>query len=177
MKQTKTSLIKNCDKDKARQSCIAEGGLVKEISNYSKSCPKICIPSMTKAYFDYYEGEDNLILQPCDELIHDECMINETQKYISNGWFNSRCRIQCTRFEYNGKDIAIDSDKFQTGNNSATLALYYGSDSRTVLKEYWIYDEIGLIGNLGGSLGLIMGFSVFGFISDILDVIQRKISK
>ena len=34
-----------------------------------------------------------------------------------------------------------------------------------------IVDEIGLLGNLGGLLGLFVGFSIFGYVSIVLDAI------
>ena len=47
-----------------------------------------------------------------------------------------------------------------------------------VHEEMLVVDEIGLIGNLGGSLGLFVGFSFFGYISLLFDLIwERIISK
>ena len=37
--------------------------------------------------------------------------------------------------------------------------------------EMLIVDEIGLLGNLGGLLGLFVGFSIFGYVSIVLDAI------
>jgi hypothetical protein len=36
-------------------------------------------------------------------------------------------------------------------------------------------DEIELLGNLGGLLGLFVGFSIFGYASIVLDMILEKI--
>ena len=41
--------------------------------------------------------------------------------------------------------------------------------------EMLIIDEIGLLGNLGGLLGLFVGFSIFGYASILLDIILEKI--
>ena len=41
--------------------------------------------------------------------------------------------------------------------------------------EMLIIDKIGLLGNLGGLLGLFVGFSVFGYASILVDVILEKI--
>jgi hypothetical protein len=41
--------------------------------------------------------------------------------------------------------------------------------------EMLIIDEIGLLGNLGGLLGLFVGFSIFGYASTLLDMILEKI--
>jgi hypothetical protein len=37
--------------------------------------------------------------------------------------------------------------------------------------EMLIIDKIGLLGNLGGLLGLFVGFSIFGYVSIVLDAI------
>ena len=37
--------------------------------------------------------------------------------------------------------------------------------------EMLIVDKIGLLGNLGGLLGLFVGFSIFGYASIVLDAI------
>ena len=41
----------------------------------------------------------------------------------------------------------------------------------TMFDEMLIVDEIGLLGNLGGLLGLFVGFSIFGYASIVLDAI------
>ena len=49
------------------------------------------------------------------------------------------------------------------------------SDRIMVYEEMLIVDEIALMGNLGGLLGLFVGFSVFGYASILIDVILEKI--
>ena len=49
------------------------------------------------------------------------------------------------------------------------------SDRILVYEEMLIVDEIALMGNLGGLLGLFVGFSVFGYASTLIDVVLKKI--
>ena len=53
-----------------------------------------------------------------------------------------------------------------------------GSESNitNIYEEILIVDDIGLVGSLGGSLGLFVGFSFFGYVTPILDVIIEKIA-
>ena len=43
-----------------------------------------------------------------------------------------------------------------------------------MFDEMLIVDEIGLLGNLGGLLGLFVGFSIFGYVSIVLDGILDR---
>ena len=43
-------------------------------------------------------------------------------------------------------------------------------------KEYLIYDDTGMFGSIGGSLGLFLGFSLFDTLCMIVDFILRKVS-
>ena len=49
------------------------------------------------------------------------------------------------------------------------------SDQILEYREMLIIDKISLLGNLGGLLGLFVGFSVFGYASILVDVILNNI--
>ena len=49
------------------------------------------------------------------------------------------------------------------------------SNSVLVYEEYLTFDMSGLLGNLGGLLGLFVGFSIFGYASVLFDAIVDKI--
>ena len=54
----------------------------------------------------------------------------------------------------------------EMGNLSQVqFQLKFTSNSRTIHEEMQIHDEIWLLGSLGGSLGLFIGFSFFGSVA------------
>ena len=50
------------------------------------------------------------------------------------------------------------------------------SKKRNVYEEVLMIDEIGLVGSLGGSLGLFVGFSFFGYATPILEAAFNKVA-
>ena len=74
----------------------------------------------------------------------------------------------------------IEYDNPVEGFVNATMNIEFlvGSESSTtnVYKEILIVDNIGLVGSLGGSLGLFVGFSFFGYVTPILDAIFERVA-
>jgi hypothetical protein len=54
------------------------------------------------------------------------------------------------------------------------LAIVFSSNVQTLHEEVLILDGIGLLGSLGGSLGLFLGFSFFDYIAMFIDMICKK---
>ena len=54
--------------------------------------------------------------------------------------------------------------------------LRLASMKRNVYEEVLIIDEIGLVGSLGGSLGLFVGFSFFGYATPLLEAVFNKLA-
>ena len=52
--------------------------------------------------------------------------------------------------------------------------MMYQSTEKTVHVERLVYDQSGMVSQLGGILSLFLGFSFFSLISDFLDFIAKK---
>ena len=70
----------------------------------------------------------------------------------------------------------------QTGNtklgtSQVQFRVSFTSNSRTVHQEMRLYDEIWLLGSLGGSLGLFVGFSLFDSVAVLFDKFVDLLSK
>ena len=59
---------------------------------------------------------------------------------------------------------------------NAQFIIKLASKKRNVFEEILILDEIGLVGSLGGSLGLFVGFSFFGYATPILEAAFNKVA-
>ena len=55
-----------------------------------------------------------------------------------------------------------------------TFKMMYKSKEKTVHEERLVYDQSGMVSQLGGILSLFLGFSFFSLISDLLDFIAKK---
>ena len=65
----------------------------------------------------------------------------------------------CNQFEYFGLTKKFYHDKYP--KNKAGWIILFLSKHIIVEKEYLIYDFIGIVGSVGGTLGLFIGFSFY----------------
>ena len=78
-----------------------------------------------------------------------------------------------TRVEQN--DLGEQDLLNGTEDMNVQFNLMFASTNVDIFEEILIFDEISLLGSLGGSLGLFIGFSFFGYITTFLDVIVSQI--
>ena len=91
-------------------------------------------------------------------------------------WDNMKkpCRGLCHNIGY---DIEIFEYKEQPVNRLGNFQkdLYLSANpERKVYQEYYIYDGLAMVGSIGGSLGLFIGFSFFDFLCLVLDFLCEK---
>ena len=48
--------------------------------------------------------------------------------------------------------------------------VWFPGDSKMVYEEYYVYDFNGMLGSIGGSLGMFLGFSFFDLICHFLSL-------
>ena len=93
----------------------------------------------------------------------------------------SNLRLRCKGLCYNkGYGFEVMESKETPINilGFSQIDLYItAAPQRKILREYFIYDGLGMIGSIGGSLGLFIGFSFFDFASLLLDLMADKIMK
>ena len=80
-----------------------------------------------------------------------------------------KCLGQIKVKQYKGK---VEEREYNYRNaTTIILTVMLPSDKKWVHEEYYIFDEIGLLGFIGGSLGLFVGFSFYGYLSQFLDIL------
>ena len=168
--------LTNCNPNGVRGSFYT--CLTKQIEGLidSSNCSKKCKPMLLKSYFDSTLSNRSKIPE-CENLKDERCMFNEAQTISP---IISKCKGQCSTHEYTGKISTTSQVMTDFGENighKVDLLFQSTGRSRTLVKEYKVYDTAGLIGTLGGSLGLFLGFSFFGVVSGVLDRLWEKFSQ
>ena len=72
-------------------------------------------------------------------------------------------------------DMINENEDFYVDSMNSHFVFRFSSNNRHVYQEVLILDEIGLIGSLGGSLGLFVGFSFFGYVMPLLEALFDKV--
>ena len=72
-------------------------------------------------------------------------------------------------------EFGTNETEFVTGNG-ILMKFKYASNKINVYEETLLVDDTSLIGSLGGSLGLFVGFSFFGYAMPILEAISDKMA-
>ena len=123
-----------------------------------------------------YSGKLNNV-KDCEDHRRDNCismnvMIDTYQHLMDEHECTGFCRVT----EFKGKISKLDVPKSgKNGQNwSASVGLGSTAQKEIIFEEYKIYDFFGMVGSIGGSLGLLLGFSFFGILSDLIDVISQQ---
>ena len=134
-------------------------------------CPKKCVSLIHQAMMDTIAHS----IPRCETDDEYYCMV-ETKSMKTIRKLKSTCRKQCN---YKGSKLVIKKSaraySYQLGSMQMTFKLYILPEVLHY-KEYLIYDDIGMFGSIGGSLGLFLGFSLFDTLCMVVDFILRKLS-
>ena len=83
---------------------------------------------------------------------------------------NSKCSKPCNKTQFTA-NIEYKDFGYEKTAQSINMVLNYPSSDIEVFEEYPIYDLSGMLGSIGGSLGICVGFSIFDVLSRIVDKI------
>ena len=75
------------------------------------------------------------------------------------------------------ESVGIDNeDSYFGAERILQFILRSTSNKSNIFEEVLIFDGIDLVGSLGGSLGLFVGFSFFGYVTPILEAVFDKVA-
>ena len=81
------------------------------------------------------------------------------------------CPVRCSTLTFKGE--VVEEIKTKDNPRHVEIFFWFTSNTTQVHQEYLVYDTVGLIGSIGGSLGLFIGFSFHGALISILVFIKN----
>ena len=161
----KTKSYLNCDDEfKSQFHCFASKIFNVNLTN----CTEQCIPLQLTGFLNIAKPIQNEI---CKNISQDICYQTVIGRYETI--FNT-CLPSCELKSYDVTH-SENPEKYGTGTKSTYFAITSSSKVRILNQEYLVYDTIGLIGTVGGSLGLFVGFSFFDLFCTLFDRFMDKL--
>ena len=107
----------------------------------------------------------------CENEYQDDSALNQ---FYNSDFYNSNCPKPCSIIQYTGKLDYWDSWDREPNDSIFTLYIRFAPPlATTVYEEYLIYDIFGMIGSVGGTLGIFIGFSFSGMLSFITHIFKN----
>ena len=147
----------NDENYKSVQQCFAS---IVNSHNFSL-CPKRCIPAFWRGI--RYIFKNNTSVQDCTTLDELRCIWETYKNEVMTEFME--CEKPCHVLEYSAD---IQYFGFRESENTSLLR-FQPNIQKTVKTEIYVYDLSALFGNVGGSMGLFFGFSIFGLSTAFLD--------
>ena len=120
-----------------------------------------------------YLASDNLpvcAFVDTDEICNELALLDNYDEFKESIGFINPCNI----LEYDGS--VIMEYGFHSDPKEAMFTFRFAKPEKTVeYKERLVFDELGLIAYVGGTLGMCIGFSFIGTISSGLEIIKNRI--
>ena len=158
-----------CNTENSFYQCLGNQLLKNE---HYKNCSHFCIPIIYQSLVDLVSKNDvDSSQQICNSAKENFCIaIKMWQNIFPESTQN--CHKACQTFQYAGKVKFVPMIDSELVGTDWTYT--FSSNDMTVNEEYLIYDFVGAIGSIGGSLGLFMGFSCLDLGFHFIDLLFRK---
>ena len=143
--------------------CFANLILASDFAN----CSRKCLPN-TIATIGNVDLTDIPVCGTEDE-------VEEAWNHIySNVFYKdaNSCLESCITREYNGKvDYESSKSNEEIEDKTFDLSVKFSRPYKmTTFEEYLLYDFLALVGSVGGTLGLFVGFSFYDFVLKITNI-------
>ena len=142
---------------------------------YSKFCEKVCLSELMKSLIPL---ENNITSLPeCENFDEFSCMSIRIEYALSSLRGNCSDEKICKITQFKAKVESYDMALPYSNQNGINLMVSSTAFKRQVFEEYLVYDFIGMVGSVGGSLGLFVGFSIFDYLCTLIDFIYQKLNQ
>ena len=132
-------------------------------------CQKICLPSALPLMNSVKEWK---AIEECHSWEEFMCMADKIilLAYELSEPHDTACPRYCNQVEYTGK-VQGDLNAYELSGVGWSYSI---SSITNVNEEYLVYDFASLVGSVGGTIGIFVGFSVFDLVVLIIDCIQSR---
>ncbi len=141
----------------SKDTCYWQEVAEKTIETMIQNCTNVCA---TPPYVSILSLASPKLIELCATQEEVDCLSKvywTTYQLINK---KKTCSKSCLKSAYHGSSRIID--KF-IDKESAYFEVEYDMDTIDVYEELYLFDTSTFIGNVGGSLGLFIGFSYFQF--------------
>ena len=83
----------------------------------------------------------------------------------------NKCTPNYRHLQYSGKIKTFSP----LSDEDIEIAFRFLSNKIINYEEYLVYDFVGMVGSIGGSLGMFLGFSFLDYMFSFIDFIQEKV--
>ena len=156
----------DCQQESFYECIVSELESSDDFERCSKKCIPIVFSNLGKNYSTPFCKNDSGNEQ--------YCAIKIVQQLMSRHDVESNCEKSCSRLQYLGQ-IFRTQPLNASGNSNTIYEIVYRIPNKNmyVSEEYLIYDEINVIGSVGGTLGMFIGFSMTGVVSWVFSKIRK----
>ena len=155
-----------CDRETAPKSYYDYFAQLMSYAN-STNCPKNCISTrIVQGYLPLIT--DLSMLHNCTS--NEELCVEKDPTPIMLQYNNTKSPKPCNITQFTA-ELDYKDYGYEKSAKSLNLVIMYQSSLIKVSEEYPIYDLSGMLGSIGGSLGICVGFSIFDVLSRIVDKI------
>ena len=119
-----------------------------------------------------HSQNSNINIPMCVTKEHNDCAQKRQRDLTANLQSNGTCK-PCKKYDYSGMQT-FESENVEDKYMHQKILTYQFAYPQvlTIYQEYLIYDGIGMIGSVGGTLGMFIGFSFSNVISSTLNFLQ-----
>ena len=130
-----------------------------------------CIPLPFASFLNLTKTDDKPI-NICPEPEKGMGVFEWYDKYLGPYLSSEHCEKECERFRFQG--TVTDTTPKKT---DVEIAYWIASNEVQYNEEYLIHDIKSLIGSIGGTMGLFLGFSLTGLLNYVCASVKNRLRK